>query len=199
MVDIGKRGEYMFPMFSWLGNSPTDWEQRHPGSTALQHVILVATKLERSEALASGRQPPQSAPASSGRTSWRGGRSTPRLNAIQEAGEEQREESAADLRVQHSLPAAPPGLTRPPRRWYVCGSESHLWANCPDEAKKKAWIAEAPARLAKRRSVNDAQVAALEADLEDLEDEAEAVQYFQSEESTAAASSDSQSADDEED
>ncbi|KAK3284651.1 hypothetical protein CYMTET_7714 [Cymbomonas tetramitiformis] len=79
--------------------SPTDWEQRHPGSTALQHVILVATKLERSEALASGRQPPQSAPASSGRTSWRGGRSTPRLNAMGES---------LVTQVTTSIPTKPP-------------------------------------------------------------------------------------------
>ena len=176
--------------------SPTNWEERHPGSTALQHVILVATKLERSETLNAARQPPPATSPSSGRSPWRGNRSTPRLNAIHDAGEEE-ETEGADLRIQHSVPSAPPGLTRPPRRCYVCNSDSHLWANCPDEAKKKAWIADAPARLARRRANNDAQVAALEADLEDLEDEADALEYFQNGESTAAASSEPLSADEE--
>ena len=77
----------------------------------------------------------------------------------------------------------------------MCGSENHLWAACPDEKKKKAWVADAPARLARRRAANDAQVAALEFDLDDLEDEADALDLFQCGELTAAASSEQSTAD----
>ncbi|KAK3282824.1 hypothetical protein CYMTET_9449 [Cymbomonas tetramitiformis] len=83
--------------------------------------------------------------------------------------------SVLDDIALHSVPTAPPGLTRPPRRCYVYNYESHIWADCPDEAKKKAWLADAHARLARRRANNDAQVAAVEAGLDDLEDEAEAL------------------------
>jgi hypothetical protein len=177
--------------------NPSTWESLHPGSTALQHIITVATKLERSEMLSAPRVSPT--PATAARNpNWRTGRTSSRLNAVQDAGEEEETEmAAADLRVQHSVPTPPPGLTRPPRRCYVCDSDTHLWANCPNEAKKKAWIADAPARLARRRAANDSHLAALEADLEDLEDEAEALEYFQGEESAAASSSDQLSADEE--
>ncbi|KAK3276548.1 hypothetical protein CYMTET_15387 [Cymbomonas tetramitiformis] len=49
--------------------------------------------------------------------------------------------------------------------------------------------------LARRRAANDSRIAALEADLEDLEDEAEALEYFRGEKSAAASSSDQLSAD----
>ncbi|KAK3257522.1 hypothetical protein CYMTET_33398 [Cymbomonas tetramitiformis] len=159
--------------------SPADWEGNHPGSTALQHIITVATKLERSEALTAARTSPASAPANRS-PAWRNGRSSSRLNAVQDAGEEDATDlDPADLRVQHAVPPSPAGLTRPPRRCYVCNSDSHLWANCPDEAKKRAWIADAPAQW------------------EDLEDEAEALEYFQNEESAAASSSGQQFAEEE--
>ncbi|KAK3236278.1 hypothetical protein CYMTET_53580 [Cymbomonas tetramitiformis] len=177
--------------------SPADWESNHPGSTALQHIITVATKLERSEALTAARTSPVSAPANRS-PAWRNGRSSSRLNAVQDAGEEDATDlDPADLRVQHAVPPSPAGLTRPPRRCYVCNSDSHLWANCPDEAKKRAWIADAPARLARRRAANESHIAALETEWEDLEDEAEALEYFQNEESAAASSSGQQSAEEE--
>ncbi|KAK3273403.1 hypothetical protein CYMTET_18367 [Cymbomonas tetramitiformis] len=177
--------------------SPAGWESNHPGSTALQHIITVATKLERSEGLTAARTSPASAPANRN-PAWRNGRSSSRLNAVQDAGEEGATDlDTADLRVQHSVPPSPAGLTRPPRRCYVCNSDSHLWANCPDEAKKRAWIADAPARLARRRAANESHIAALETEWEDLEDEAEALEYFQNEESAAASSSGQQSAEEE--
>ncbi|KAK3240979.1 hypothetical protein CYMTET_4969 [Cymbomonas tetramitiformis] len=177
--------------------SPADWESNHPGSTALQHIITVATKLERSEALTAARTSPVSAPANRS-PAWRNGRSSSRLNAVQDAGEEDATDpDPADLRVQHAVPPSPAGLTRPPRRCYVCNSDSHLWANCPDEAKKRAWIADAPARLARRRAANESHIAALETEWEDLEEEAEALEYFQNEESAAASSSGQQSAEEE--
>ena len=174
---------------------PEEWERLHPNSTALQHVITVATKAENAEKLVNPRPVGTSAPAAS-RTPWRGGRPPARLNAVQDLRQEPgvTDESAAeldkgaDLCVQQSG-SQPPSMTRPPRRCFVCGSEQHLWANCPDEAKKKAWVADAPARLARRRQANDAQVAALEMDLDDLEDEADALDLFQSGELAAAVSS----------
>jgi len=180
--------------------APEEWERLHPGSTALQHVITVATKAENAEKLTNPRPvgtPTPSAP----RAPWRGGRPPARLNAAQDLGSEPEgtpEAPAeavvgADLCVQSG--AQPPSMTRPPRRCFVCNSDQHLWANCPDEAKKKAWVADAPARLARRRAANDAQVAALEMDFEDLEDEADALDLFQSGELTAAASSESSAAD----
>ncbi|KAK3250400.1 hypothetical protein CYMTET_40230 [Cymbomonas tetramitiformis] len=180
---------------------PEEWEREHPNSTALQHIITVATKAEHAEKLANPRQAmPTSSSTPSQRSPWRGGRSSAKLNAVQDTGEEGQSDTQAltireaDLCVQQSAPQ-PPSFTRPPRRCFVCGSEKHLWAACPDEEKKKAWVADAPARLARRRAANDAQVAALEFDLDDLEDEADALDLFQCGELTAAASSEQSTAD----
>ena len=180
---------------------PEEWEREHPNSTALQHIITVATKAENAEKLANPRQAmPTSSSTPTQRPPWRGGRSSAKLNAVQDTGEEGQSDTQAltireaDLCVQQSAPQ-PPSVTRPPRRCFVCGSEKHLWAACPDEEKKKAWVADAPARLARRRAANDAQVAALELDLDDLEDEADALDLFQCGELTAAASSEQSTAD----
>ncbi|KAK3261329.1 hypothetical protein CYMTET_29758, partial [Cymbomonas tetramitiformis] len=67
--------------------NPARWEVNHPGSTAMQHIITVATKLERSEALTAARTSPTPAPAARNHA-WMNGRSSSRLNAVQEAGEE---------------------------------------------------------------------------------------------------------------
>ena len=172
--------------------APEEWERLHPGTTALQHVITVATKLENAERLSNPRPVPSASTPSPNRSSWKGNRAPARLNAVVETEEDAEEESSdhtASLNAQAGS-SPTPSLTRAPRRCYVCGSTEHLWANCPDETKKAAWVADAPARLAKRRAANDAQVAALEADLEDMEDEADALDLFQSGELAAAVSSD---------
>ncbi|KAK3251322.1 hypothetical protein CYMTET_39341 [Cymbomonas tetramitiformis] len=133
---------------------PEEWERLHPNSTALQHVITVATKAENAEKLVNPRPVGTPTPTTS-RTPLRGGRSPARLNAVQDLGQE-------------------PGVTDEPAAELDTGADLTCGLACPDEAKKKAWVADAPARLARRRRANDAQVAALEMDLDDLEDEADA-------------------------
>ncbi|KAK3268673.1 hypothetical protein CYMTET_22834 [Cymbomonas tetramitiformis] len=102
--------------------NPAGWEVNHPGSTALQHIITVATKLERSEALTAARTSP--APTAASRNhAWRNSRS----NAAQHTGDEKdADPGTAHLRIQHRVPPSPTGLTRPPRRCYVYSADSHL-------------------------------------------------------------------------
>ncbi|KAK3239863.1 hypothetical protein CYMTET_50240 [Cymbomonas tetramitiformis] len=68
---------------------PEEWEREHPNATAVQHIITVATKAENAEKLANPRQAmPTSSSTSSPRSPWRGGRSSAKLNAVQDTGEE---------------------------------------------------------------------------------------------------------------
>ncbi|KAK3276902.1 hypothetical protein CYMTET_15053 [Cymbomonas tetramitiformis] len=133
------------------------------------------------------------------RRSWNTSqRRTPaRLNAVQESEDEGEEPHSADLRAQDAVTGAS-SLTRPPRKCFVCGAENHLWRDCPHEERKRQWVADAPNRLAQRRVKNEAQVAALEADMEELEDEAEALEAFQAGEASAASPAETSSAESEE-